>query len=208
MSASIRLLSLSWRGRLEIARIALDEPSLNLVRNSQGRWNFASVLTQASRTSIAPTGQMHPSRTLRFPYIEASNARVNFKYSDEKQPFSFLDGDIAIWLENPSEWQLRFKAQPARTDVDLYVADTGTVRIEGSMQRAASLGSIPLNLRVDWERAPLGQVARLFSGDDPGWRGDLDVRSRDSWNSRRTDLEREFQPVGAASRGVRAGARA
>jgi hypothetical protein len=121
---------------------------------------------------------MHPSRTLRFPYIEASNARVNFKYGDEKQPFSFLDGDIAIWLENPSEWQLRFKAQPARTDVDLYVADTGTVRIEGSMQRAASLGSIPLNLRVDWERAPLGQVARLFSGDDPGWRGDLDVRSR------------------------------
>ena len=176
VSASIRLLSL-WRGRLEIAHISLDEPSLNLVR-VQGRWNFASVLTQASRTSIAPTGQLRPSRTLRFPYIEASHARVNFKYGDEKQPFSFMDGDIAIWLENPSEWQLRFKAQPVRTDIDLYASDTGLVRMEGSMQRAASLGSIPLNLRVDWEHAPLGQLGRLFGGVDQGWHGDLEIRSR------------------------------
>jgi hypothetical protein len=177
VSASIRLWSM-WRGRLEIARIALDEPSLNLVRNAQGRWNFASVLTEASRTSIAPTGQVRPSSTLRFPYIEATNARINFKYGDEKQPFSFTNGDLAVWLENPNEWQLRFKAQPVRTDLDLYVADTGMVRMEGSLQRAASLGTIPLNLRVDWERAPLGQVGRLFAGSDPGWRGDLDVRSR------------------------------
>ena len=176
VSASIRLLSL-WRGRLEIAHISLDEPSLNLVRQ-QGRWNFASVMTQASRTSIAPTGQIRPSRTLRFPYIEATHARVNFKYGDEKQPFSFLDGDIAIWLENPTEWQVRFKAQPVRTDFDLYASDTGVVRFEGSMQRAESLGSVPLNLRVDWEHAPLGQVGRLFGGVDQGWHGDLEVRSR------------------------------
>jgi hypothetical protein len=176
VSASIRLLSL-WRGRLEIAHISLEEPSLNLVRQ-QGRWNFASVMTQASRTSIAPTGQIRPSRTLRFPYIEATHARVNFKYGDEKQPFSFMDGDIAIWLENPTEWQLRFKAQPVRTDLDLYASDTGTVRIEGSMQRAASLGSVPLNLRVDWEHAPLGQIDRLFGGPDQGWHGDLEIRSR------------------------------
>ena len=177
VSASIRLLSL-WRGRLEIARIALDEPSLNLVRNAAGRWNFASVMTQASRSTIAPTGQMRPSRTLRFPYIEATNARVNFKYGDEKQPFSFLNGELAAWLENPGEWQLRFKAQPVRTDLDLYAADTGLVRIQGSMQRAETLGSVPLDLRVDWERAPLGQVGRLLNEQDACWRGDLDIRSR------------------------------
>ncbi len=177
VSASIRLLSL-WRGRLEIARIALDEPSLNLVRNAAGRWNFASVMTQASRSPIAPTGQVRPSHTLRFPYIEATNARINFKYGDEKQPFSFLNGELAAWLENPGEWQLRFKAQPVRTDLDLYAADTGLVRIQGSMQRAETLGSVPLDLRVDWERAPLGQVGRLLAEQDAGWRGDLDIRSQ------------------------------
>jgi uncharacterized protein involved in outer membrane biogenesis len=126
VSASVRLLSL-WRGRLEIARIALDEPSLNLVRNAAGRWNFASVMTQASLTTVAPTGQVAPGRTLRFPYIEASNARINFKYGDEKQPFSFLNGDLSIWLENPEEWQLRFAAQPVRTDLDLFASNTGLV---------------------------------------------------------------------------------
>ena len=177
VSASIRLLSL-WRGRLEIARIALEEPSLNLVRNAAGHWNFASVMTQASRSPIAPTGQVRPSHTLRFPYIEATNARINFKYGNEKQPFSFLNGELAAWLENPGEWQLRFKAQPVRTDLDLYAADTGLVRIQGSMRRAETLGTVPLDLRVDWERAPLGQVGRLFAEQDAGWRGDLDIRSR------------------------------
>ncbi len=174
--ASVRLLSL-WRGRLEIARIALDEPSLNLVRNQEGRWNFATVMTQASQTSIAPTGQLRPSHTLRFPYIEASNARINFKEDDEKQPFSFLNGDLSIWLENPEEWQLRFAAQPVRTDMPLFASNTGLIRAEGSMKRAPSLGDIPLNLRVEWTHAPLGQLSRLFGGDDQGWRGELAVRS-------------------------------
>ena len=175
--ASVRLLSL-WRGRLEIARIALDEPSLNLVRNDEGRWNFASVMTQASQAPVAPTGQLGPGRSLRFPYVEASNARINFKYGDEKQPFSFLNGDVSIWLENPAEWQLRFTAQPVRTDMPLFASNTGLIRVEGSMQRAPSLGDIPVNLRAEWIHAPLGQLGRLFGGEDQGWRGELQVRAR------------------------------
>ena len=175
--APVRLLSL-WRGRLELARMALEEPSRNLVRNQEGRWNFASVMTQASQTQVAPTGQLRPSRSLRFPYIEASNARVNFKYGDEKQPFSFLNGDLSIWLEHPEEWQLRFKAQPVRTDMPLFASNTGLIRVEGSMRRAPSLGDIPLSLRAEWMHAPLGQLGRLFGGEDEGWRGELQVRSK------------------------------
>jgi len=177
VSASIRLLSL-WRGRLEIARIALDEPSLNLVRNPAGKWNFASVVTQASLTPVAPTGQATPGHALRFPYIEATNARINFKYGDEKQPFSFMNGDLSLWLENPQEWQLRFAAQPVRTDLDLFASNTGLVRIEGSLKRAPALGEIPLHLRTEWTKAPIGQISRLFGGEDFGWRGELDLRSR------------------------------
>src|SRR5690242_17809333 len=53
VTASFRIMSL-WRGRLEIAHISLDEPSLNLERAPDGQWNFASVLLQASRSQQAP----------------------------------------------------------------------------------------------------------------------------------------------------------
>src|SRR5664279_3776673 len=67
--ASIRLSSL-WRGRLEMGRINLDEPSLNLVRDAHGRWNFGTVLIKASQSEIAPTPQVRSGSALRFPYIE------------------------------------------------------------------------------------------------------------------------------------------
>jgi uncharacterized protein involved in outer membrane biogenesis len=77
VTAAFRITSL-WRGRLEIARISLDDPSLNLERASNGQWNFASVLLQASRTQQAPTGRAVVRGQHRFPYIEASNARIIF----------------------------------------------------------------------------------------------------------------------------------
>ncbi len=176
MKAAVRLLSL-WRGRLEISRISLEEPSLNLVRNPQGYWNFASVLTQASRVPSAPTSQRVPGQSLRFPYIEASSARINFKYGDEKKPFSLLNADVAVWLENPSEWRVRFEAQPVRTDMHFSAADTGILHVSGAIQRAGAMGSLPLNIDAEWDKAPLGQISRLLAGEDYGWRADTDLQA-------------------------------
>ena len=64
--ASVRLLPL-WSGRLEIARIAFDEPSVNLVRNREGRWNFNTLLSQAAQIPKAPTGERHHRRPPAFP---------------------------------------------------------------------------------------------------------------------------------------------
>jgi hypothetical protein len=174
--ASVRLSSL-WRGRLEIARIHLEEPSLNLVRNRPGQWNFASVMVQAARTSSAPTVQRHAGGALRFPYIEATDARINFKYGDEKMPFSFLSADLSVWLAEPDEWQLRFEAQPVRTDLDLNLADTGVLKVEGSLHRAPTIDHTPLDLTAEWSGASLGQLSLLLTGYDPGWRGTVDVHA-------------------------------
>ncbi len=176
VTASLRLFSL-WRGRFEISRISLDEPSINLQRDAQGYWNFAPVLTQASRIPNAPTQQLRPGRNLRFPYIEATGARVNFKFGDEKLPFSLLNADTAVWLENPNEWRVRFRAQPMRTDMNFSAADTGVLRVDGAVRRAATLGALPLALDAQWEKAPLGQISRLLTGEDAGWRADLDLRA-------------------------------
>lgn len=174
VDASIRLSSL-WRGRLEIGRISFDQPSLNLVRNHEGRWNIGTVLLQASRIPNAPTAQRRATAAPRFPYIEATNARVNFKSGSEKKPFSFMNADFSAWLANPDEWQIRLEAQPARTDLDLGLADTGLVRMEGSLHRASAFGEMPVDLHVRWSNAPLGQMARLFTGQDTGWRGGLQI---------------------------------
>lgn len=204
VDASIRLSSL-WRGRLEIGRISLDQASVNLVRNADGRWNLGTILLQASHISNAPTGQRHASQSPRFPYIEASNARVNFKIGTEKKPFSFLNADFAMWLENPDEWRIRMEAQPVRTDIDLDLADTGTLRVEGSLKRAVELGNMPIHLHTEWTSAPLGQISRLLFGAESGWRGDLEITGdiigsvyepQFKTRIRITDVHRqEFSPV-------------
>jgi hypothetical protein len=168
----LRLSSL-WRGRLEVSRIDLDDASLNLVRDPQGRWNFSTLLLEAAHQPTAPTAQRHPGDEPRFPYIEFSSARINFKNGVEKQAFSFLNADVSIWLDQPDQWRLRFEAQPARTDLDLDLADTGTMRAEGSLHRASELARMPVKLHAEWSGAALGQVSRMLLGRDSGWRGDL-----------------------------------
>lgn len=174
--ANLRLLSL-WRGRLEVSSIHLDGASLNLVRNARGAWNFASILLQAANIPNAPTGQRHAGKAPRFPYIEAVNSRINFKQGDEKEALSFLNADLSAWLETPEQWQVRFEAQPARTDLDLDLADTGVLRIEGALLRARTLGAMPLRVSASWSGAPLGQLTRLTLGDDTGWRGNLSLNA-------------------------------
>ena len=169
---SLRLTSL-WRGRLEVSRIDLDEASVNLVHNAAGQWNFASLLEQASRTANAPTAQRHSSGNPRFPYIQFKSARINFKAGNEKKGFAFLSSDLSIWLDNPGEWRLRFEGQPARTDLDLELEDTGLMRVEGSLDRAAALDQMPVKLHAEWNGAELGQASRMLFADDLGWRGDL-----------------------------------
>lgn len=167
-----------WRGRLEISRIDFDHASLNLVRDPDGAWNFASVLVRAAETPQAPTGQVRPGRVLRFPYIEVSHSRVNFKSGNEKKPFSFMDSDASVWLENSGSWGVHFRAHPVRTDIALDPGDTGTIQIDGSMQRASILDQMPLDLRVTWSNAQMGQFSRILLGRDAGWRGSLNLRGR------------------------------
>ncbi len=73
---------------------------------------------------------------------------------------------------------MHFRAQPVRTDLDLDLADTGVLRIDGTLHRAAWLGAMPLNLKMEWSGVPLGQLSRLTLGRDIGWRGGLEVEAQ------------------------------
>jgi hypothetical protein len=174
--ASLRLSSL-WRGRLEVSRISLDEANLNLVRNAAGQWSIGSVLLRASQIPNAPTGERHAGARRRFPYIEATDARIDFKEGVEKKPFSLMNAEFSMWQASDDEWRLRLEAQPVRTDLELHLSDAGTLRVEGSLGRADTLLAMPVDLRAEWSGAQLGQVTRLIAGADSGWRGDLDANT-------------------------------
>jgi AsmA family/AsmA-like C-terminal region len=170
VTAVVRLTSL-LRGRLDIARLELTEPSLNLVRRQDGRWNWESLLEHAARTPLAPTAKPKLEPRRGFPYIEASSGRINFKTGLEKMPYALLNADFSLWQESENTWGVRLKAEPLRTDTSL--SDTGLIRVNGAWQRAASLRQTPLQFSIEWERGQLGQLTKLVSGSDKGWRGEV-----------------------------------
>ncbi len=168
-------LSSLWRGRFELSRVELTDASVNLVRAGDGSWNVSSVLLQASQVPNAPTAQPHAGPSPRFPYIDATGARINIKRGVEKLPYSLLDADFTMYLTRPEVWQLRLQGKPVRTDLDLSLDETGLLRVEGELHRASALGSMPLSLQGSWSGAPLGQLSRLLLGRDAGWRGEIDL---------------------------------
>jgi len=103
VTASVRLTSL-LRGRLDISRLELTEPSLNLVRRADGRWNWEALLERTAHTPLAPTAKLKSEARPGFPYIEASSGRINFKAGTEKKPYALLNADFALWQESENEW--------------------------------------------------------------------------------------------------------
>jgi AsmA protein len=170
--ATIRAASL-WRGRVEFSSISLTDPSVNLVHLADGRWNIEGILLQASRVPAAPTDQKVATEAPRFPYIEATGARVNVKMGQEKMPLSLTEARLALWLPEPNEWRLRLSGKPARTDT--AATDTGEFRLEGSLGRAAALSQMAVHLEGSWTAAPLGAVSWLILGRDSDLRGSMNA---------------------------------
>jgi AsmA-like protein len=173
--ATVRVSSL-LRGRLEIARLSLTEPSINLVRNRDGRWNLEKLVERAAGTSVAPTAKTRGEARPGFPYIEAVHSRINFKFGQEKKPYSLIEANFALWQDSENAWGVRLKAQPMRTDFNL--SDTGLLAVDGSWQRSANLHETPVQFTVQWEGAQLGQVTKLTLGQDKGWRGGVRLSAK------------------------------
>lgn len=176
VGVTLRISSL-WSHHVEFSKIAFTEPSVNLVHAANGAWNIESLLLRASHLQAAPTAQRFAGPDRRFPYIEATGARLNLKFDQEKTPFSLTDADFALWLPEPHQWHLRLEARPIRTDTSS--GDTGTLRVEGTLGgtdlNAASLAQIPIDLHGNWQDAQLGGLSQLVLGRDTGLRGDVSV---------------------------------
>jgi hypothetical protein len=172
VTALLRLSSLV-RGRMEISRLSLTEPSLNLVRRDDGRWNIENFLERTAQIAAAPTGKAANEPRPAFPYIEADRGRINFKFGAEKKPFAITDAKYAFWQDSENSWGMRLRGEPVRSDLNL--SDTGMIKISGSWQRAARLYDTPVQFAGEWEGGQLGQLSKLVSGADRGWRGTVNT---------------------------------
>ena len=174
--ANVDLFSL-WRGKLQVSRVSVDEASLNIVRNDFGRWNLEALMLGPAQPALTgPASAAPASQRKAFPYLEATNSRINLKQGYVKSPFAVTNADLSLWQEQPGEWRLRLKGQPQRTDSNLsFEADNGTgeVRLEGTLHAAPQLRQVPVKIDLEWRDAQLGQLSRLALGSDAGWRGAL-----------------------------------
>jgi AsmA protein len=192
--ATLRISSL-WRRRVEFSTISFTDPSVNLVHLANGKWNLESILLHAAHIDAAPTAQKRAGPAPRFPYIEATGARVNLKFDQEKTPFSLADADFALWLPDPQQWHLRIQARPTRTDTN--ASDTGTIQFEGTLGRAPSLGQVPINLRGQWRNVPLGQASLVVFGRDAGLRGDMILSANAQGTVSNSVIQTRLQLTGA-----------
>jgi len=173
MAVRLRWRSL-LRGRMELGTLSLDRPSLNLVRNADGDWNLAEWLPHPEAQTSAQNvfGPVPPLMVTHFRRIEIEGGRVNFKVGDEKLPFAFVDVAGTVETDRPGRWRVNLQATPWRAAVVLQ--QLGTMQVSGELGETSSRLR-PAALTANWSAASLPDVLRLFTQNDLGVRGLLNL---------------------------------
>lgn len=167
---------LGWRSlwrRLDFARLRLERPSFNIVRNARGEWNFEKLLGE---TGVA--GSKDPAGSeIESPFdIEAEDARLNFKLGANKKPFAVVDLRARLSLD-PRRDRIRFRlaGNPIRTD--LPHLPPGILEFEGEWRPTADMsGALDAALRT--RGALLYNWIPLATGTNPGMYGVIDADAR------------------------------
>ncbi len=175
LSASLRGMGF-LTGHFEFGTLSLSRPSLNLVRNHDGRWNLERWLPPAKIN--VPGGLpavYNVARTLGTPAnhltrINIDDGRVNFKIIDEKLPFALASVAGVVEQVTPGRWQLQLEAAPWRSGVALQSA--GTVVVRGDVA-GTSARLQPAEFHMRWSDGSLADLLRLFRGRDYGIRGEF-----------------------------------
>jgi hypothetical protein len=148
-------------GKFVIASIRLDGASINLTKSGPapewGRWNFSSIV--------------NPSVIRTAPAIHVRDSRIHFKFGETKSVFYLTETDLDVSPSGSSgDWKIACSAKPARADRPAQ--GLGSFTLKGRWYGAP--GRVDLQMEVD--RAALGEVTALMSGQDAGVHGTLSSR--------------------------------
>ncbi|MGH9804033.1 MAG: AsmA-like C-terminal region-containing protein [Candidatus Acidiferrales bacterium] len=149
-----------WTLRLECGQIDFVRPSVNLVRNRERVWNLGEF-----RLGGAAPGPADSPRA-GLPLVTAREARINFKFGDDKQVFALLASRLQVEPQPDGSWQISMRATPMRTDRRL--SEIGAVTLDGTVARAAEAGAGPrFRFNLELERGSLAQLWTLLAGREP-----------------------------------------
>jgi len=156
-------------GHLSFASLKLVDPSLNLVKRSDGTWNVVELVERLSAPRQAPLNL--------FPAMEVSGARIDFKFGTRKTTLYIADADLTLYPERSGRLSIQFSGSPARTDR----AGNGFGHLRGTadwhFNRAAGNSN---RFRADLilDASNLSEMATLFEGHDIGIHGTVSSRAR------------------------------
>lgn len=181
LRAGVALRSL-WQSGLQFSSLTFVRPSLNVVRDSEGRWNLESLgsVSGAARKIATPRSSVDSQPPHRFPPIQVDSGRINFKSQNQKEVFVLdkLDLDLTPPSSPSQPWRLRFEGTPDRTDAPLRAIS----RVRGEAELGPLVPGIPeetgtpVRLDLSAESALLDDWLRVFAGADYGVHGNLNFR--------------------------------
>ncbi|HEY4838787.1 MAG TPA: AsmA family protein, partial [Candidatus Acidoferrales bacterium] len=171
IAASPRWLSL-FSGKLEVGTIDLSHPSLNLVRDDDGRWNVESWLPSPanSKSALTSSAARSPRPAAQLSRIEIDGGRINFSRGADRRPFALEELTGSIEHESAGRWRIALAAHPSRAAVHLQ--DSGTLSVAGVIA-GTSARLHPASIELTWSEASLADTLRLAMGNDPGVRGEF-----------------------------------
>jgi hypothetical protein len=152
-------------GRLQVDRIVLDEPVVNLVKLDTGSWNVRPLL---ARTPA-------PERREHLPEIRVRSGRLKLKFGDTKSVLYATNADVDIAPESEAEVRIRFSLEPARTD--RAAQGIGTLSGHGRYRLFPDKPG-EIDLDIELERSALSEIATLLEGRGASLRGFLASRAR------------------------------
>jgi hypothetical protein len=168
LQARVRLDKLIF-GNMRFSSLRLVDPSLNLVKRSDGTWNVVELVERLSAPRRAPLNF--------FPAFTVANGRIDFKLGTRKTTLYVLDSDLTIYPERSGKLYIQFSGSPARTDR----AGNGFGHLRGTANwyvNPASAQANQLEADVTLDPSNLSELTTLFQGHDIGVHGTVSSRAR------------------------------
>jgi AsmA protein len=89
LEAGVELMPLLFSRKLNVTRVAIDQPQIDLVQNAAGVWNFSSIGSKSTASNVAPSSSA--ASQLSVQVIQVSNGRITLSKAASKAPPLLLD---------------------------------------------------------------------------------------------------------------------
>jgi hypothetical protein len=177
-----------WRARLDFARLYLERPSFNIVRNDRGEWNVEKLLLESGVAS-AGTGQQADATAASAFEVEADDGRLNFKIGADKKPLAILDLRARLRFD-PARGLVEYRLEGNPVRSDLPTPPPGNLELAGEWKPGADLGGT-LSATLRTRGALLYNWVPLVTGANPEVYGVLDADVRLAGSLRVIKIEGE-----------------